>query len=86
MKTPEELRAFVENIVNKHVPHTLPDPPPVGNFKCDMVIARYKENLSWLDRYQKYGFRDIIVYNKGKNDGICKLNSITCKQHHLPNH
>lgn len=91
MKTPEELRAFIENIVNKHVPNkhvpnSLPDPPSVGNFKCDMVIARYKENLSWLDRYHKYGFRDIIVYNKGKNDGICKLNSITCKQHHLPNH
>lgn len=99
MKDPEELKEFIEGLIKKHnlqpnkisghtsnLSITLPDPPPVGNFKCDMVIARYKENLSWLDRLTKYKFRDVIVYNKGKNDGMCKLNSITCKQYTLPNH
>jgi hypothetical protein len=68
-----------------HSDKTPPDPPPVGDFKCDMVIARYKEGLSWLDGYKKYTFNKIIVYNKGKNDGICKLNAHICEQHTLPN-
>lgn len=93
MNKNNEVYRFIENLVKKYnsdlqlkTPNVLPDPPPVGNFKCDMVIARYKENLSWLDRFEKYKFRDIIVYNKGKNDRMCKLKSITCKQYILPNH
>jgi len=68
-----------------HSPTTIPDPPPIGNFKCDMVIARYKESLAWLDRYNKYTFNKIVVYNKGPNDGICKLNSLSCEQKTLKN-
>lgn len=92
----EKFDKFMADIVNmskKNAPtdntnitiKTPPDPPPVGNFKCDMVIARYKEGLSWLDRFSKYTFNKIIVYNKGKNDGICKLNTHVCEQHTLPN-
>lgn len=75
-------------MINHPIIHTtseVPEPPPVGNFKCDMVIARYKEPLTWLDRYEKYTFNRIVVYNKGKNDGVCKLKLKSCEQIDLPN-
>jgi hypothetical protein len=35
-------------------------------FSCDMVIAMYKEPLTWLKNYEKkeYNFRNIFLYNK----------------------
>ncbi len=35
-------------------------------FSCDMVIAMYKEPLTWLNNYEKkeYNFRNIFLYNK----------------------
>jgi len=56
-----------------------------GGFTVDMVIARYKESIDWLQRYADYNFRDIIVYNKGPNDGKCELKGKQCKQITLKN-
>ena len=42
--------------------------PVDPNFSCDMVIARYKEPLAWLTRYQNFPFRNIYIYNKYDTD------------------
>ena len=39
----------------------------------DIVIARYNENLSWLDRYKNRGFREIWIYNKNKESISCPV-------------
>jgi hypothetical protein len=39
-----------------------------GDFTCDLVIARYKENLDWLQKYSAYNFRNIYIYNKNQAD------------------
>jgi hypothetical protein len=38
-----------------------------------IVVARYNENLSWLDEYPFNQF-DYIVYNKGDNENFVKTN------------
>ena len=55
------------------------------HFTCDMVIARFKEDLDWLRNYDKYNFRSVIVYNKGPDDSICRHNGKECKQVKLKN-
>jgi hypothetical protein len=35
-------------------------------FKCDLVIAYYKEDLSWLHEFKHLPFRKIFLYTKGK--------------------
>ena len=37
-----------------------------------VVIARYNENLSWVNTLDPKRF-DVIVYNKGSNDTLCKF-------------
>ena len=65
-----------------------------STFTCDMVIAKYKENLDWLKHYEKheFTFRDVIVYNKAKEntsktskDIGCILNGKECIKINLPN-
>jgi hypothetical protein len=39
------------------------------DFTCDIVIARYKENLDWFPKFSsKYRFHDAYLYNKFKPD------------------
>ena len=45
-------------------------------FTCDLVIARYKENLDWLQRYKDYPFRNVIIYNKHEPYIGSSLNAI----------
>lgn len=61
-------------------------------FTCDLVIARYKEKLDWLQQYKNYDFRNIILYNKYEpdNDKSCKdlgatLNGKDCIKINLAN-
>jgi hypothetical protein len=35
-------------------------------FTCDLVIAYFKENLSWMKDFEQYPFRNIYIYTKGK--------------------
>lgn len=37
-------------------------------FTCDLIIARYKEKLNWLQHYKMYPFRNVIIYNKNEDD------------------
>ncbi len=36
--------------------------------KVDIVVARYKEDIGWLDRLRPERFRRIVIYNKGGDD------------------
>jgi hypothetical protein len=36
-----------------------------GSKTVDLVIARYKEDLAWLNEYTSHPFRRVIIYNKG---------------------
>jgi hypothetical protein len=72
--------SVISNIIN-------PNP-----FTCDLVIARYKENLNWLQKYSKYKFRNIYIYNKyhvdynkTSSDLGCILNSKECIKINLNN-
>jgi len=65
-----------------------------ANFSCDMVIARYKEDLNWLKQFDKpeYTFRNIYLYNKSEesNDKTsqdlgCVLKGKECVKINLPN-
>jgi len=65
-----------------------------SNFTCDMIIARYREKLDWLQNYNKpeYQFRNIYLYNKLKEsndtpskDLGCILNGKECIKINLPN-
>jgi hypothetical protein len=58
---------------------------PDSSFSCDLVIARYKETLSWLPKYDEYNFRNVIIYNKGDNDGLCPIKKSPCNQIMLKN-
>jgi hypothetical protein len=45
----------------------------------DLVIARYKEDLAWLQEYAiKNRFRKIIIYNKGPRM-MCPTNILNCE-------
>lgn len=39
----------------------------------DIVVARYNENLEWINEYPFNQFQ-YIIYNKGLNDNFCKNN------------
>jgi hypothetical protein len=66
-------------------------------FTCDMVIARYREKLDWLQKFQKnaendYNFRNIYLYNKWESDNNktaadlkCNLNGKECVKINLKN-
>lgn len=44
--------------------------------KIDLVIARYNENLDWLNEYSDKKFNRIFVYNKGKTDVVCPIKPV----------
>ena len=56
-----------------------------ANGSVDLVIARYQEKLDWLSSYEQYNFKNVYVYNKGKNDGKCALKGKQCIQETLKN-
>lgn len=39
----------------------------------DIIVARYNENLEWINEYPFNQFQ-YIIYNKGSNDNFCKNN------------
>lgn len=47
-------------------------------FSCDLVIARYKEPLNWLTRYEKFPFRNIYIYNKNDTDKKKTSKDLSC--------
>jgi hypothetical protein len=51
----------------------------------DLVIARYKEPLDWLQRYKKYPFRRIYIYTKSDEPINCPLSTVECTIETLPN-
>lgn len=59
--------------------------PQNTNFRCELVIARYKENLNWMSKFSKYPFTKCIVYNKGTTAPPCSFNGVPCDQNFLPN-
>jgi hypothetical protein len=44
--------------------------------KIDLVIARYNEDLDWLNKYADRKFNKIYVYNKGTTDVVCPLKPV----------
>ena len=61
-------------------------------FTCDLIIARYKEKLDWLQQYKMYPFRNVIIYNKNEDDNDKSsasiggyLNGKECIKINLPN-
>lgn len=63
-------------------------------FSCDMVIAMYKEPLTWLKTYEKpeYNFRNIFLYNKYQESNEktsqelgCVMSGKECVKQNLPN-
>jgi hypothetical protein len=72
----------------------LPNNKMKDTFICDMVIARYKEDLHWLRQYNRpeYKFRNLYLYNKWQqnNDTTsedlgCFLNGKECIKINLTN-
>jgi hypothetical protein len=49
-----------------------------NTFTCDMVIARYKEDLQWLIKYQDKSFRNVYIYNKSEGDNTKTGKDIGC--------
>ena len=47
-------------------------------FTCDMVIARFKEDLGWLSKYEARPFRNVYIYNKYDNDKTKASKDIGC--------
>ena len=47
-------------------------------FSCDMVIARFKEDLAWLPKYENKSFRNIYIYNKHEADNNKDAKDIGC--------
>jgi hypothetical protein len=60
-----------------------------GARSVDLVIARYKEPLTWLDEYKDRGFRNIHIYNKSDKEIECptfaKGSRTKCVLHNIPN-
>lgn len=60
-----------------------------GARSVDMVIARYKEPLSWIDEYKDRGFRKIQIYNKSDKEIQCptfeKGSHTKCVVHNIKN-
>jgi len=49
-------------------------------FACDFVIARYKEDLKWMDQYSKpeYHFQTVYLYNKNQDDNEKTIEDLGC--------
>ncbi len=50
----------------------------------DLVVARYKEDLSWLQKYMHLPFRTIYIYNKSDQPIQC-IRPKNCKVISIPN-
>ena len=52
-----------------------------------MVIARYKEGLSWLDSYKGRDWHKIFIYDKSepKKDIACPAWATKCEVKSIPN-
>jgi hypothetical protein len=51
----------------------------------DLVVARYKEPLDWLDAYKGTPFRRIYIYNKSESPVECPKWQTACNVESLPN-
>jgi len=51
----------------------------------DLIIARYNEDLDWLENYQNYEFANVYIYNKSDNSLECPSFLKNCKVIQLPN-
>ena len=60
-----------------------------GARSVDLVIARYKEPLTWLEEYKDRGFKTVHIYNKSDKDIECptfaKGSHTKCQVHNIPN-
>jgi hypothetical protein len=53
---------------------------------ADLVIARYKESLDWLDEYKDIRFKNVFIYNKSNSPaGECTNEYADCIVKNLPN-
>lgn len=67
-------------------PAAPPPPPPSQDKKTvDLVIARYKEPLDWLDKHKDRPFRKINIYNKSDTEIKCPTWRSDCTIKQLPN-
>jgi hypothetical protein len=60
----------------------IPSNPPES---VDVVIARYKEPIDWLDRYKHYPIRNLYIYNKSDTPISCPAFKPDCHIESLPN-
>lgn len=51
----------------------------------DLVIARYKEPIQWLNDHKDKKFRKVHIYNKSKTAVLCKPDGAICEITNLPN-
>ena len=58
-----------------------------GGKSVDIVIARYKEGLSWLDSYKERDWHKIFIYDKSepKKDIACPAWAKKCEVKTIPN-
>jgi len=50
-----------------------------NTFTCDLVIAKYKEDLTtWLPKYENRDFRNIYLYNKNQEDNKKTASDLNC--------
>ena len=60
-----------------------------GARSVDLVIARYKEPLTWLEEYKDRGFKTVHIYNKSDKDIECPMfakgSHTKCQVHNIPN-
>lgn len=58
-----------------------------SEFKVDLVVARYKENLDWIKEYENRHFNKIYIYNKGGTEVSCEnvIPGKACEVIKLPN-
>lgn len=52
----------------------------------DLVVARYKENLDWLNKYKDSRFQNVFIYNKSDSSvEDCVIQYANCRIKSLPN-
>lgn len=92
MMNPITYLAELQKLQSLQMPIFMPQTPPVPenndpiinnspvdpSFSCDMVIARYKEPLAWLTKYQNFPFRNIYIYNKYDADSKKSSKDLGC--------
>jgi hypothetical protein len=56
-----------------------------GEPTFDLVVARYKEPIDWLNKYKDKKFHKVYIYNKSKTAVACKPEGAVCEITNLPN-